>query len=124
MRKDLGLLLIRVGVGATVAAHGAQKLFGWFGGGGIEGTAGMFEKGGFRPAREHALAAGLTEAGSGALLALGLATPAAGAAMAGNMAVAADLHRPAGFFVTKGGFEYPMVLSIAGAGFALAGPGD
>src|SRR4051812_45464127 len=93
MRKDLGLLLIRVGVGATVAAHGTQKLFGWFGGGGLEGTSKMFEMGGFRPARQHAMAAGLSETGSGALLALGLATPAAGAALAGTMAVAGELHK-------------------------------
>src|SRR5437660_1748037 len=124
MRKDLGLLLIRVGVGATVAAHGAQKLFGWFGGGGLEGTASMFEKGGFNPAKQHAMAAGLTEAGAGTLLALGLATPAAGAALAGNMAVAGELHKPAGFFVTKGGFEYPMMLGITGAGLSLSGAGE
>lgn len=123
MRKDLGLLLIRAGVGATLAAHGAQKLFGWFGGGGIDGTSGMFHMGGFRPARQHAIAAGATEAGGGALLALGLATPVAGAAVAGTMAVAAELHRPAGFFVTKGGYEYPLVLGVAGAGLAVAGPG-
>jgi putative oxidoreductase len=123
MRKDLGLLLIRIGVGGTVAAHGAQKLFGWFGGHGIEGTAAAFEKGGFQPSRQHALAAAITETGAGALLALGLATPAAGTAMAGNMAVASDLHRPAGFFATSGGFEYPMVLGVTGVGVALTGPG-
>jgi putative oxidoreductase len=123
MRKDLGLLLVRVGVGATVAAHGAQKLFGWFGGGGLDGTSKMFEMGGFNPAKQHAMAAGLTEAGAGTLLALGLATPAAGAALAGNMAVAGELHKPAGFFATKGGFEYPLMLGITGAGLSLSGPG-
>ena len=70
--RDGGLLLIRIAVGATIAAHGAQKLFGWFGGHGIDGTAAMFHQGGFRPARHHAVAAGLVEAGSGTLLALGL----------------------------------------------------
>lgn len=123
MRKDLGLLLVRGAIGGTLAAHGAQKLFGWFGGGGIEGTATGFHHGGFRPGRQHALAAGASEAGGGALLALGLATPAAGAAVVGTMAVAAELHRPAGFFAQKGGYEYPLILGAAGAALALAGPG-
>src|SRR3954447_26886012 len=123
MRKDLGLLLLRAGVGATLVAHGTQKLFGWFDGPGIEGTAAGFHHGGFRPARQHAMAAGASEAAGGALLALGLATPAAGAAVVGTMAVAADLHRPNGFFTMKGGYEYPLVLGATGAGLALAGPG-
>src|SRR3954469_15474920 len=123
MRKDLGLLFVRAAVGGALVAHGAQKLFGSFGGGGIDGTAAMFEMGGFRPARQHAMAAGLSETGGGALLALGLATPAAGAAVLGTMAVAGDLHRPAGFFAQQGGFEYPMVLGLTGAGLALTGPG-
>lgn len=78
-RRDLGLLVLRVGTGAVLAAHGTQKLFGWFGGGGIEGTAAAMEHMGFRPGKQSAVAAGLGEAGGGALLALGLATPAAGA---------------------------------------------
>ncbi|WP_037792560.1 DoxX family membrane protein, partial [Streptomyces sp. Mg1] len=76
-RKDLGLLALRLGAGGVLVAHGAQKLFGWFGGGGIEGTAKMMEHMGFTPPRESAIAAGLGEAGGGALLILGLATPAA-----------------------------------------------
>ena len=123
MRRDLGLFLVRTAVGGTLAAHGAQKLFGWFNGPGIEGTATGFHHGGFRPARQHALAAGASETAGGALLALGLATPAAGAAVVGTMAVAADMHRSNGFFAMKGGFEYPMILGAAGAGLALAGPG-
>src|SRR5436309_15734736 len=123
MRKDLGLLLVRAAVGGTLVAHGAQKLFGAFGGGGIDGTAAMFEMGGFRPARQHAMMAGLGEAGGGALLALGLATPAAGAAVARTMGVAADLQRPNGFFAHKGVFEYPMLLGAARAGLHVGGPG-
>src|SRR3954451_8766538 len=124
MRKDLGLLFVRAAFGGALVAHGAQKLFGAFGGGGIDGTAAMFEMGGFRPARQHAMMAGLGEAGGGALLALGLATPAAGAAVAGTMGVAADLHRPNGFFAQKGGFEYPLILGAAGAALAVGGPGN
>src|SRR5947209_3756399 len=123
MRKDLGLLLLRAGVGATLVAHGTQKLFGWFDGPGIEGTAAGFHQGGFRPAKHHAIAAGASEAGGGALLALGLATPAAGAAVVGTMAVAADMHKPGGFFAMKGGYEYPLTLGIAGASLALTGAG-
>src|SRR5947207_8257125 len=124
MRKDLGLLLVRAAVGGTLVAHGAQKLFGASGGGGIDGTATMFEMGGFRPARQHAMLAGLGETAGGTLLALGLATPAAGAAVAGTMRVAADLHTPNGFFAQKGGFEYPMILGATGAALAVGGPGN
>src|SRR4051812_12415494 len=124
MRKDLGLLLVRAAVGGTLVAHGAQKLFGAFGGGGIDGTGTMFELGGFRPARQHAMMAGLGETAGGTLLALGLATPAAGAAVAGTMRVAADLHAPNGFFAQKGGFEYPMILGATGAALAVGGPGN
>jgi putative oxidoreductase len=122
--RDLGLLVLRVGVGGTLFTHGAQKLFGWFGGGGIEGTAGMFEKIGFVPGKANAIAAGLGEAGGGALLALGLATPAAGAAVAGTMVVASSMHASDGFFSNKGGLEFPAVLGVAAAALALTGPGD
>ncbi|MGW0834480.1 DoxX family membrane protein, partial [Streptomyces prunicolor] len=75
-RQDLGLLLLRLGTGGVLAAHGAQKLFGWFGGGGIEGTGAAMEAMGYAPGKQSAVMAGLAEAGGGALLALGLATPA------------------------------------------------
>ncbi|WP_418960278.1 DoxX family membrane protein [Streptomyces tritici] len=122
-RRDLGLLVLRVGTGAVLAAHGTQKLFGWFGGGGLEGTAKAMEAMGFRPGRPSALAAGLGEAGGGALLALGLATPAAGAAAAGAMAGAVSVHAPAGFFAQSGGFEYPAFLGFSAAAIGLAGAG-
>lgn len=122
-RKDLGLLVLRVGTGGVLFAHGTQKLFGWFGGGGLEGTARGMEHMGFTPGRQSAVAAGLSEAGGGALLALGLATPVAGAAAAGAMAGAVAVHAPAGFFNQGGGYEYPAFLGFVAAGLGLAGPG-
>ncbi|AEW94562.1 MULTISPECIES: DoxX family protein [Streptomycetaceae] len=122
-RKDLGLLAVRLGVGGVLFAHGAQKLFGWFGGGGLESTATQMEGMGFRPGRRSAVLAGVGEAGGGTLLALGLATPVGGAMAAGAMATAAAVHAPAGFFLQTGGFEYPAVLGCAAAGLGIAGPG-
>ncbi|MGW3659463.1 DoxX family protein [Streptomyces sp. NPDC005151] len=122
-RRDLGLLVLRVGTGAVLAAHGTQKLFGWFGGKGIEGTTASMEAMGFHPPKHSAVAAGLGEAGGGALLALGLATPAAGAAAAGAMAGAVAVHAPAGFFAYRGGYEYPAFLGFTAAAIGLAGPG-
>lgn len=122
-RTDLGLLVLRAGTGGVLFAHGAQKLFGWFGGHGLEGTQDAMEQMGFRPGRQSALAAGAAEAGGGALLAVGLATPAAGAAVAGAMAGAVSVHAPAGFFVTEGGYEYPAFLGFAAACLGIVGPG-
>ncbi len=122
-RRDLGLLLLRLGTGGVLAAHGAQKLFGWFGGGGIEGTGQFMESIGYAPGRTSATLAGLAEAGGGTLLALGLATPAAGAAAAGAMAGASAVHAPNGFFNQEGGFEYAASLGLTAAGLAVTGPG-
>ncbi|MER5637194.1 DoxX family protein [Kitasatospora sp. NPDC002227] len=122
-RKDLGLLALRAAVGGVLVAHGTQKLFGWFGGGGLEGTAQAMEHMGFVPGRESALAAGLGEAGGGALLIAGLATPAAGAIVAGTMAGAISVHAPGGFFATGGGFEYPAFLGACGVALAVSGSG-
>jgi putative oxidoreductase len=121
--RDLGLLALRVALGGALFAHGAQKLFGWFGGAGLERTGATFERFGFRPGRLNAIAAGLGEAGGGALLAVGLGTPGASAAVAGTMIVASSMHVDKGFFNGKGGFEYPAVLGWSAAALALAGPG-
>jgi putative oxidoreductase len=121
---DIGLLLLRLVVGTTLAAHGAQKLFGWFGGPGLAGAAVGFEGLGFTPGRRHALMAGIVEVGGGLLLALGLATPLAAAVVASVMIVAAvSAHLPRGFFAQNGGFEYPLVLGAAGLTAAFTGAG-
>ena len=120
----LGILLIRFVVGLTLAAHGAQKLFGWFGGYGLAGTAQWLESVGFRPGRRHALMAGSVEVAGGVLLALGAATPLAAAIVASVMIVAAaTAHVKNGFFVTSGGYEYNLVLGVAGLAVSFTGPG-
>lgn len=122
-RKDLGLFALRAAVGGVLMAHGSQKLFGWFGGGGIEGTTQAMEHMGFEPGRQSAIASGLGEAGGGALLVVGLATPAAGAIVAGTMAGAIAVHAPSGFFSVSGGYEYPAVLGACGLALGVAGAG-
>jgi putative oxidoreductase len=121
---DIALLLIRLTVGGTVIAHGAQKLFGFFGGHGLDGTAGVLESLGFRPGRRYAQLLGLAETLGGLLLALGLLTPLAAAAVAGVMiAAVATVHWDKGFFVQAGGFEYPLALAVVAVAVAFAGAG-
>jgi putative oxidoreductase len=121
---EIGLLLLRSVIGFTLAAHGAQKLFGSFGGYGLEGTGGFMESIGFRPGRRHALTAGLVEFAGGLLLALGLMTPAAAAAVVAVMLVAAvSVHLKGGFFATGGGYEYNLVLAAGALAVAFTGPG-
>ncbi|MGP3970380.1 DoxX family protein [Streptomyces sp. 6N223] len=122
-RLDAEVLLLRLGLGAVFAAHGAQQLFGWFGGGGLEGTAKGMERMGFRPGRPAALMSGLSQAGGGALLALGLATPLGGAAAAGSMTAAGATHASNGFFNVNGGWELSGVLGGAAAAIGVLGPG-
>ncbi|WP_415954434.1 DoxX family protein [Streptomyces sp. KLOTTS4A1] len=122
-RRDVGLLLVRLGVGGPLFAHGAQKLFGWFGGSGIKGTAQFMEEQDYKPGMVSAVAAGAAEAGGGALLGLGLATPAGGAAVAASMLGAAAVHAPHGFFGYAGGYELNTIYGVAAAGLALTGPG-
>src|SRR5919202_992738 len=101
---DLAMLLLRVVVGALFVGHGTQKLFGWFGGPGLEGPAGFFEQGvGPRPGKRPATAAGLSEAVGGALLTLGALTPIAASMIIGTMATAVrKVHAPKGPWVTDG----------------------
>ena len=121
----IGILILRLVVGLTLAAHGTQKLFGWFGGYGLAGTGGFLELLGFVPGRRNALAAGLAETAGGLLLALGFATPLAAAMIVAVMFVAAiSVHLKQGFFITKQGYEYTLILAIAALSVAFAGPGS
>ncbi len=121
----LGLTVLRVIIGGLFFGHGTQKLYGWFGGHGLEGTAGFFENIGLRPGKRHATAAGLSEAGGGALVALGFLTPAAAASLIGTMATAIrTVHGSKGPWVTQGGYEYNLVLIAAMFALADLGPGD
>lgn len=118
---SFGLLLVRLVIGLTLAAHGYQK---FYGGGRIPGAARWFDSIGLRPGRLHALAAASTEVGAGLLLALGLLTPFAAAGFVGVMLVAAwTVHRGKGFFLTSGGWEYNLILAAVAVGIAVAGPG-
>jgi len=121
---DLGLLILRVVFGLTLTAHSVEKLFGWFGGPGIAGTAQMMEQLGFRPPRLQALVACLVEGGAGLSLAAGFLTPLAAAAFISVMFVAAvSVHLSKGFFIQKGGFEYTLALAAGALAVAFAGPG-
>ena len=123
---ELGLLVLRVVVGLLFVGHGAQKLFGMFGGHGLAGTAGFFEQGlGLRPGKLHATGAGAAEFFGGALLALGLLTPFAAAALIGTMAVAiATVHWSKGVWSTEGGYEYNAVLMAVAFAVTAVGPGN
>ncbi|MFD7065215.1 DoxX family protein [Streptomyces sp. NPDC059906] len=122
-RRDTGLLLLRLGVSGPLIAHGTQKLFGWFGGSGLKGSTKFMEQHGYEPGRLSAIAAGLAEAGGGALIGLGLATPAGGAAVAAGMTGAAAVHTSHGFFGYAGGYELNTIYGVAAASLALTGPG-
>ncbi len=121
---DAGMLLLRLVVGLTMAAHGAQKLLGWFGGPGFAGTARFLEQMGFRAGELHAVLSGGAELGGGVLLALGLLTPLGAAAVTGSMlAATATVTWENGFISAKGGYEYNLVLIASALAIALAGPG-
>ena len=118
-----GLLLLRVVLGGTLFAHGAQKLFGWFGGHGRAGTAGFFGALGFRNAALMAVLAGLAETG-GVLLALGFLTPLAAFGIAVVMIVAiSTVHWTKGFFAGNGGYEFNLLILASAVALAATGPG-
>jgi len=121
---DAGLLIARMVLGLVMAAHGSQKLFGWFGGYGIAGTGGFFESLGFRPGRFFAMAAGASEVIGGLLVALGLLGPLGPAMIIAVMIVAiATVHWPHGLFAQNNGFELPLLNIAAAAAIALIGNG-
>lgn len=120
---DVGLLIARLVFGLLLAAHGCQKLFGWFGGPGISGTATFFESLGFHPGRLFVVATVLAECGGGLLLALGLVQPAAAAAILSVMIVAiATVHWGNGLLAPNG-IELPVLYLTAALSLALTGPG-
>ena len=120
----VGRLLVRSVIGVLFIGHGTQKLFGWFGGGGLEKTAEGFAAIGLVPGRRNALVAGLAESGGGALLASGLATPLAEAVLVSVMLTAIrTVHWKKGPWATNGGYEYNIVLISALLGLAEVGPG-
>jgi putative oxidoreductase len=121
---NTGLLVLRLVVGLGLAAHGAQKLYGWFGGKGLSGTGRFFESLGFRPGRSFALAAGFAEVGGGLLMALGLFGPIGPALAIVIMVVAmVTVHIDNGFFVEQNGVERPLLYAAGAAAIALTGPG-
>ena len=117
-------VLLRVAVGVLFVGHGTQKLFGWFGGSGLKTTAQFFEQIGLRPGVPNAVAAGVAEAGGGALLAAGFLTPLGTASVIGSMLIAIHrVHLEKGPWISNGGYEYNLVLILALLMLAEEGPG-
>ncbi|MGG0718011.1 DoxX family protein [Robertmurraya massiliosenegalensis] len=122
---DIGILLIRLVIGILFIGHGAQKLFGWFGGNGLNGTGGWFESIGIKPGITMALLAGLVEVVGGILFAIGLLTPLAGILIAGTMVVSiVKVHGTNGLWAQANGYEYNLTLMAVAIGVALIGPGQ
>ncbi len=121
---DIALLIVRLIVGLAIAAHGAQKLFGWFGGYGLAGTGNFFEQLGWRPGHVFALGAGLGEFGGGVLTLLGLGGPI-GPALIVMVMVAAifSVHISKGFWAQNGGYELPVMYISTALALAFAGFG-
>jgi len=125
MPVSLSLFILRLIVGLLLAGHGAQKLFGWFGGLGFAGTTGFLQSQGFKPAWLWTLLGGLGEFGGGLLLALGFLPPLGAIAIFASMLMAvAKFHWSKGFWVTNGGIEYPLLLLLLSVVLGLAGPGS
>jgi putative oxidoreductase len=121
----IGRLLLRLTVGSLFFGHGTQKLFGWFDGHGLEATSNMFESLGMRPGNRNAIAAGFAEAGGGAGIALGLATPLSAAALTSVMLTAINrVHLKNGPWAANGGYEYNIVLIAAVLTLVDVGPGE
>ncbi len=119
-----GLLVLRLVFGLIVAAHGAQKLFGWFDGPGLDRFADGLERMGVRPGWPWAVMAGVIEFGGGLLVVAGLLTPIAALLVAGDLLVAIlTVHIAKGFWSKDGGYEFPLALMGGVIGLSLAGPG-
>ena len=124
MSVAFGLLILRLVIGLTLAAHGAQKLFGWFGGPGMSKWTESVKRLRIRPAQPWAWVAALSEFGGGLLLAIGLLSPLGSVAIVGAMLVAiATVHLSKGFWVSKGGYEFNLAIIGSAVALAIAGPG-
>jgi putative oxidoreductase len=122
---NAGRLIARAAIGGLFIGHGTQKLFGWFGGPGLEGASGMMESLDLRPGRRNALAASLSETVGGTLLILGAFTPVAAAALSGTMFTAIrKVQWSKGFFNAAGGYEFNLTLIAALAALVDGGPGS
>lgn len=121
---NLALLLIRATLGLFMAGHGAQKLFGSFGGPGIEGTAGFMESLGLKPGKQWAIVGGASEFGGGVLTLLGLLSPLGSLGVIGSMAIATTkVHWDNPIWVTEGGAEFPVTNSVVATALMMTGPG-
>lgn len=122
-RAGIGALVLRVPVGTILTAHGAQKLFGWFGGYGLEGTGQWMASIGFEPGFLMALLAGMAEFAGGIALVLGLLTRPAAAVAAFTMMVAMTVHIGNGLFLSNNGYEYALSLLAATLALVFLGAG-
>lgn len=123
--EDLALLALRLLLGGLFIGHGAQKLFGWFGGYGLAGTGAFMESIGLRPGRQMAALAGLSEVLGGVLFILGLFQPLAALMIGGAMLIAiAKVHGKHGLWSQNNGYEYNLVLLVLAVALALLGPGN
>jgi putative oxidoreductase len=121
---SVGLLIARLALGIAMAAHGTQKLFGWFGGYGIKGTGGFLSSIGFHPGAAFATAAGLGEVISGLLIAAGFLGPIGSALLISVMVVAMlTVHVSNGFWAAKNGIEVPFLYAAGALALAFTGPG-
>lgn len=122
---NIGLLIIRLVIGLSFVGHGAQKLFGWFGGYGLKGTGGWMESLGMKPGVTMALLAGVAEFVGGLLFAFGFLTPLAGIVIAATMVMAiAKVHGPNGYWSTQNGYEYNLAILAVTIGIAFTGAGE
>jgi putative oxidoreductase len=121
---NIGLLILRIVLGGVMIGHGAQKLFGWFGGKGLKGAYKMIEAMGYRPVWFWAWISGLTEFGGGVLLLAGFLTPLGSLGIIAPMLTAIiKSHWKNGFWNTNRGFEFPLVNLTAALALGLTGPG-
>ena len=123
--RDVALLSARLGLGASIAAHGAQKMFGMFGGPGLQGAGGYFESLGFKPGTTYARTASATEIAAGALIAFGAGGPIGPALLLSTMIVAAEtVHRKNGYFAAKQGVELNTMYALGALLLANTGNGS